>query len=40
MTTAFGFAPDHDEAARQAFVGSLKRFVNFDVEGHGSVTVV
>jgi 2-polyprenyl-3-methyl-5-hydroxy-6-metoxy-1,4-benzoquinol methylase len=33
MTTAFGFTPDHNEAARQAFVGSFKRFVNFDVEG-------
>lgn len=28
----FGFRPDHDEAARQAFVGSLKKFVNFDIE--------
>lgn len=33
MTTAFGFKPDHDEAARQAFVGSFKKFVNFDIEG-------
>jgi SAM-dependent methyltransferase len=29
---AFGFAPDHDETARLAFVGALKKFVNFDVE--------
>jgi SAM-dependent methyltransferase len=29
----FGFTPSHDEVARQAFVGSLKKFVNFDVEG-------
>lgn len=33
MVSAFGFQPDHDEAARQAFVGSLKKFVNFDIEG-------
>ena len=32
MTQTFGFAPNHDEAARQAFVGSLKKYVNFDVE--------
>ncbi len=30
---AFGFAPDHDETARLAFVGTLKKFVNFDIEG-------
>jgi SAM-dependent methyltransferase len=30
---AFGFAPDHDETARLAFVGALKKFVNFDIEG-------
>jgi len=28
----FGFAPNTDEASRQAFVASLKKFVNFDVE--------
>lgn len=33
MQGVFGFHPDHDEAARQAFVGSLKKFVNFDIEG-------
>lgn len=26
------FTPNHDEASRQNFVGSLKRFINFDVE--------
>lgn len=26
------FLPNHDEAARQAFVSSLKKFINFDVE--------
>jgi len=29
----FGFAPDHDETARLAFVGAFKKFVNFDIEG-------
>ena len=28
----FGFSPNHDETARQAFVGSLKGYINFDVE--------
>jgi len=28
----FAFSPNHDETARQNFVGSLKKFVNFDVE--------
>lgn len=28
----FGFTSNHDETARQNFVGSLKKFVNFDVE--------
>ncbi|XUU60533.1 class I SAM-dependent methyltransferase [Erythrobacter sp. HA6-11] len=32
MTEHIGFAPNHDEASRQAFVASLKKFVNFDVE--------
>ncbi len=32
MTTRIGFSPIHDEAARQAFVGSLKGYVNFGVE--------
>lgn len=32
MSSPFGFLPNHDEAARQAFVGSLKKFVNFDIE--------
>jgi SAM-dependent methyltransferase len=26
------FSPDHDEASRQAFIGSLKEFINFKVE--------
>jgi len=26
------FTPNHDEAARQGFVGSLKKFINFNVE--------
>lgn len=29
----FGFAPNHDETARLAFVGALKKFANFKVEG-------
>ncbi|MBC7522204.1 MAG: class I SAM-dependent methyltransferase [Sandarakinorhabdus sp.] len=32
MATKIGFSPNHDEAARQAFVGSLKGYVNFGVE--------
>jgi SAM-dependent methyltransferase len=28
----FGFAPNHDEAARLGFVGALKKFINFDLE--------
>lgn len=32
MVAKIGFSPNHDEAARQAFVGSLKGFVNFAVE--------
>jgi ubiquinone/menaquinone biosynthesis C-methylase UbiE len=31
-TDRLAFTPDHDEGARQAFVGSLKQFVNFEVE--------
>lgn len=33
LNTRIGFSPNHDEAARQAFVGSLKGYVNFSVEG-------
>lgn len=32
MGSRIGFSPNHDEAARQAFVGSLKGYVNFGVE--------
>lgn len=32
MAHKIGFAPNHDEMARQAFVGSLKGYVNFSVE--------
>jgi SAM-dependent methyltransferase len=32
VETRIGFKPNHDEAARQAFVGSLKGYVNFGVE--------
>ena len=32
MSTKVGFAPNHDEAARQAFVGSLKGYINFSIE--------
>jgi len=32
MTPKVGFKPSHDEAARQAFVGSFKGYVNFKVE--------
>ncbi len=32
LDTSIGFKPNHDEAARQAFVGSLKGYVNFTVE--------
>jgi len=32
MDSSIGFRPNHDEAARQAFVGSLKGYVNFKVE--------
>jgi len=28
----FGFSPNHDETSRLAFVGALKKFINFDVE--------
>ena len=31
--SGFGFAPNHDETARLAFVGALKKFANFNVEG-------
>lgn len=30
--TPFGFSPNHDETSRLAFVGALKKFINFDVE--------
>jgi SAM-dependent methyltransferase len=33
VNTKIGFSPNHDEAARQAFVGSLKGYVNFGIEG-------
>ena len=33
MKPSIGFKPNHDETARQAFVGSLKGYVNFKVEG-------
>ncbi len=32
MTARIGFSPNHDETARQAFVGSLKGYVNFGIE--------
>lgn len=32
MSQRIAFTPNHDEAARQAFVASLKKFVNFEVE--------
>ncbi len=32
MKSRVRFSPNHDEAARQAFVGSLKKYVNFTVE--------
>lgn len=32
MTETMAFTPDHDEWARQAFVGSLKQFINFEIE--------
>lgn len=32
MASAVGFQPNHDETARQAFIGSLKEFINFKVE--------
>ncbi len=32
MDSRIGFRPNHDEAARQAFVGSFKGYVNFTVE--------
>lgn len=32
-TAGFGFSPNHDETARLAFVGALKKFANFNVEG-------
>ncbi len=32
LSTRIGFNPNHDETARQAFVGSLKGYVNFGVE--------
>lgn len=32
MSERVEFKPNHDEAARQAFVGSLKKFVNFELE--------
>jgi len=33
MTQTFGFHPNHDETARLAFVGSLKKYINFKIEG-------
>ncbi|MEL7197774.1 MAG: class I SAM-dependent methyltransferase [Pseudomonadota bacterium] len=33
MSQEFGFKPNHDESARQAFVGAFKGYVNFKVEG-------
>lgn len=32
MVAQFGFKPNHDESARQAFVGAFKGYVNFKVE--------
>jgi len=32
MGEQFGFKPNHDESARQAFVGAFKGYVNFKVE--------
>lgn len=32
MAQNFGFQPNHDETARLAFVGSLKKYINFDLE--------
>lgn len=32
MADIVGFKPNHDEAARQAFVGSLKEYINFGIE--------
>lgn len=32
MAAKIGFTPSHDEAARQAFVGSLKGYINFSLE--------
>lgn len=29
----FAFTPSHDEAAQLGFVGALKKYINFDVEG-------
>ncbi len=33
QAAGFGFAPNHDETARLAFVGALKKFANFTLEG-------
>lgn len=32
MTSKIGFIPTHDENSRQAFVGSLKGYINFGIE--------
>ncbi|WP_439534114.1 class I SAM-dependent methyltransferase [Polymorphobacter sp.] len=32
MASTVAFTPNHDESARQAFVGSLKEFINFKLE--------
>ena len=32
LENSVGFSPNHDEAARQAFVGSFKGYVNFGIE--------
>ncbi|WP_394728702.1 class I SAM-dependent methyltransferase [Altererythrobacter sp. GH1-8] len=32
MSARIAFQPNHDEASRQAFVASFKKYVNFDVE--------
>jgi len=33
MSNSVGFVPNHDEASRQAFVGGLKGYINFALEG-------
>lgn len=32
MAERIAFEPNHDEASRQAFVASMKKYINFDVE--------